>query len=202
MHGDAKTAPGGPGLGTASLVLRRVAAIAAIAALVVLALLLIFGGDGGHRYRLVFQTGGQLVPDNQVMIGGHPVGSVDSIDLDDQAQAVVDITIDQQLHRGSTAVVRATSLAGIANRYVSISPGPNNEPALADGATLGPESTTAPVDVDQIFDAFGPRTRQGLGRFIRGQAAVFAGKGAEANESYKYLEPALSRTDALVRQIN
>ena len=99
-------------------------------------------------------------------------------------------------------MIRATSLAGIANRYVSISPGPNNEPALANGATLGPESTTSPVDVDQIFDAFGPRTRQGLGRFIRGQAAVYAGKGAAANESYKYLEPALSRTDAVLREVN
>ena len=150
----------------------------------------------------MFQTGGQLVAGDQVMIGGHPVGKVDGLDLDDEGQAVVDVSIDQQLHDGTTAVIRATSLAGIANRYVSISPGPNNEPALDNGATLGPESTTSPVDVDQIFDAFGPRTRQGLGRFIRGQAAVYAGKGAAANESYKYLEPALSRTDAVLSEVN
>jgi phospholipid/cholesterol/gamma-HCH transport system substrate-binding protein len=202
MHGDAKTAPGEPGLGTASLVLRRLAAIAAIVALLIVALLLIFGGDGGHRYRLVFETGGQLVPDNQVLIGGHPVGSVESIDLDDEARAIVDVEIDQQLHEGSTAMIRATSLAGIANRYVSISPGPNNERALADGATLGPESTTSPVDIDQLFAAFGSRTRQGLGRFIRGQAAVYEGKGGQANASYKYLQPALSRTDAVLRELN
>ncbi len=202
MHGDATTAPGEPGLGTASLMLRRLAAIAAVVALLVLAVILVFGGDDGYRYRLVFQTGGQLVPDNQVLIGGHPVGSVESLDLDDEARAIVDIEIDQELHEGSTAIIRATSLAGIANRYVSISPGPNNEPALADGATIGPESTTTPVDIDQLFAAFGPRTREGLGRFIRGQAAVYEGAGAAANESYKYLQPALSRTDAVLRELN
>ena len=203
MHAEATSAKVEPGAGgTASTLLRRLAAVAAVVAVVVLALIFIFDDDDGYSYRLVFTTGGQLVPDNQVMIGGHPVGSVDSIDLDDKAQAIVDVTVDQQLHRGTTAVIRATSLAGIANRYVSISPGPNNEPALEDGSTLGPESTTSPVDVDQLFDAFGPRTRQGLARFVRGQAAVYAGKGAAANETYKYLEPSLSRTDAVLRQVN
>ena len=202
MHGEATTAPGEPRPGTASVVLRRLAAIATVVALLVVAVILIFGGDGGHRYELVFQTGGQLVADNQVMIGGHPVGKVESLDLDDEARAIVEIEIDQELHEGSTAIIRATSLAGIANRYISISPGPNNEPALADGATIGPESTTSPVDVDQLFAAFGPRTRQGLGRFIRGQAAVYEGKGVAANESYKYLQPALSRTDAVLRELN
>ena len=158
MHAEATSAKVEPGAGgTASTLLRRLAAVAAVVAVVVLALIFIFDGDDGYSYRLVFTTGGQLVPDNQVMIGGHPVGSVDSIDLDDKAQAIVDVTVDQQLHRGTTAVIRATSLAGIANRYVSISPGPNNEPAIEDGSTLGPEPTTSPVDVDQLFDAFGPR---------------------------------------------
>ena len=188
--------------GTASVLLRRLAGVGTIVAILFVALLLIFSGGDDHRYSLVFQTGGQLVAGDQVMIGGHPVGKVDGLDLDNEGRAVVDVSIDQQLHDGTTAVIRATSLAGIANRYVSISPGPNNEPALANGATLGPESTTSPVDVDQIFDAFGPRTRQGLGRFIRGQAAVYAGKGAAANESYKYLEPALSRTDAVLSEVN
>ena len=31
---------------------------------------------------------------------------------------------------------------------------------------------------------------------------MYAGKGAAANESYKYLEPALSRTDAVLREVN
>ena len=34
------------------------------------------------------------------------------------------ITVDEPLHEGTTAIVRATSLSGIANRYVSLAPGP------------------------------------------------------------------------------
>ena len=60
-------------------------------------------------------------------------------------------------------MIRATSLSGIANRYVSIAPGPDNAPELADGATLTGEKTTSPVDLDQLFNTFTPRTRAGCG---------------------------------------
>ena len=40
-----------------------------------------FGDDGGRQYKLMFQTGGQLVPGNEVLVAGQPVGTVDSIDL-------------------------------------------------------------------------------------------------------------------------
>ena len=96
-----------------------------------------FGGSGGHKYTLVFQNAGQLVPDNQVLIGGSPVGSVESIELSDDNLAEVHVEVDQELHEGTTATIRATSLSGVANHYVSISPGPNSNPALDDGAELG-----------------------------------------------------------------
>ena len=68
-------------------------------------------------------------------------------------------------------MIRATSLSGVANHYVSISPGPNNEPALEEGATLGLSSTTTPVDLDQLFNTFPPGVRKGLANFIKGNAA-------------------------------
>ena len=73
------------------------------------------------------------MPGNQVLVGGQPIGTVDGITLTDDAQAEVEITVDEPLHEGTTAIVRATSLSGIANRYVSIAPGPNSEPELPDG---------------------------------------------------------------------
>ena len=51
--------------------------------------------------------------------------------LTDDAQADVTISVDEPLREGTTAIIRATSLSGIANRYVSITPGPNNAPELA-----------------------------------------------------------------------
>ena len=137
----------------------------------------LFGGGGGHKYTLLFQNAGQLVPDNQVLIGGSPVGSVESIDLTDNNLAEVKVEVEQELHEGTTAVIRATSLSGVANHYVSISPGPNSNPALEEGATLGLASTTTPVDIDQLFNTFPPKVREGLENFIKGNASIYAGRG-------------------------
>ena len=164
--------------------------------------IIFFSGNGGHQYTLVFQNAGQLVPDNQVLIGGSPVGSVESIDLTDDNLAAVHVEVDQQLHEGTTAVIRATSLSGVANHYVSISPGPNSNPELDDGAELGLASTTTPVDIDQFFNTFPPSVRKGLSSFIKGNATIYSGQGENANEAYKYFGPALNRTTAFTSELN
>ncbi len=153
--------------------------IAALAVAVIVLAVVFFSGSSGHKYTLVFQNAGQLVPDNQVLIGGSPAGTVESIGLTDDNLAEVHVEVDQELHEGTTAAIRATSLSGVANHYVSISPGPNSNPALDDGAELGLASTTTPVDIDQFFNTFPPRVRQGLGDFIRGNAATYSGQGEE-----------------------
>jgi phospholipid/cholesterol/gamma-HCH transport system substrate-binding protein len=180
----------------------RVAVIAALAIVVIALAVVIFGGNGGHKYELVFQNAAQLVPDNQVLIGGQAVGSVESIGLTDDNLAKIEISVDQQLHEGSTAVIRATSLSGVANHYISISPGPNSNPALDDGATLGLGSTTTEVDLDQLFNTFPDPVRRALGQFIRGNAEQFSGRGKQANQAFKYFAPALNRTSAFARELN
>jgi phospholipid/cholesterol/gamma-HCH transport system substrate-binding protein len=180
----------------------RIAVIAALTVAVIALAYVFFGSSGGYQYSLLFQNASQLVPDNQVLVGGSPVGSVDSIELTDDNLAEVKITMDQQLHEGSTAIVRATSLSGVANHYVSVSPGPNSNPALDDDATLGLASTTTPVDIDQLFNTFPKPVRKGLSDFIRGNAAIYAGAGETANRSFKYFGPALNRTDAFVSELN
>ncbi len=179
----------------------RIAAIAALAIAVVVLGFILFGGSSGYRYDLVFQNAGQLVEDNQVLIGGSPVGSVESIELTKNNLASVQVSVSQQLHQGTTAAIRATGLAGVANHYVSISPGPNSNPALSEGATLGLASTTTPVDIDQFFNTFPPSVRRALGEFVRGNAAIYAGRGKDANQTYKYFGPALNRTSAFVHAL-
>jgi phospholipid/cholesterol/gamma-HCH transport system substrate-binding protein len=178
--------------------------IVALSAAVLLLAFVFFSGNGGHQYTLVFQNAGQLVPDNQVLIGGAPVGSVKSIELSDDNLAEINVEVDQQLHEGTTAVIRATSLSGVANHYVSISPGPNSSPELDDGAELGLASTTTPIDIDQFFNTFPPNTRRGLEEFIKGNAQIFEyqGKSGNGNDAYKYFGPALNRTGAFVGELN
>lgn len=182
----------------------RIAALVALAAAVIVLAVVLLSGGGGHKYTFVFQNAGQLVPDNQVLIGGAPAGTVESIGLTDNNLAAVHVEVEQELHEGTTAAIRATSLSGVANHYVSISPGPNSNPPLEEGAELGLSSTTTPVDIDQFFNTFPPRVREALGEFIRGNAAIYSGEGktGNANRSYKYFGTALNRAGAFARELN
>jgi phospholipid/cholesterol/gamma-HCH transport system substrate-binding protein len=182
--------------------LARIATIGALAAIVIALAIVILGGGGGHTYNLVFQNASQLVPENQVLIGGQPVGSVESITLTENDLAKVTVNVEQELHEGTTATIRATGLAGVANHYVSISPGPNSNPALAEGATLGIGSTTAAVDLDQFINTFPNPVRRALGQFVRGSAAIYSGRGEDANRTFKYFGPGLNRFDAVLRELN
>jgi phospholipid/cholesterol/gamma-HCH transport system substrate-binding protein len=167
----------------------------------VLVLVILFGGSSGHQYHLLFENGGQLVSGNQVLVAGQPIGGVDDVTLTDNGQAEVTISVDNPLHEGTTAVIRATSLSGIANRYVSITPGPNNAPALPGGATLAGDKTTSPVDLDQLWNTFRPRTRQALRNVIQGSGAVYAGHTHGAQQTYKYFAPSLSTTRRLFAEL-
>ena len=184
----------------------RFARLAAIGALVLVAIailvLLLSGGGNSNNYRLLFETGGQLVKGNQVLIGGTPVGTVDSVALTDNGQAQVDISVNRPLHQGTSAIVRATSLSGIANRYISIQPGPDNTPELASNAIISEVDTTSPVDLDQLFNTLRGPERQALRNVIQGSATVYAGKGPQANQTYKYLSPSLVATDRLLQELN
>jgi phospholipid/cholesterol/gamma-HCH transport system substrate-binding protein len=180
----------------------RIAVIAVLAVAVIALAVVIFSGGSEHKYNLLFQNASQLVPDNQVLIGGQPVGSVESIELTDNNLAKVVVSVEQELHEGTTATIRATSLSGVANHYVSISPGPNSSPALANDATLGLSSTTTPIDIDQLFNTFPPPVRRGLSQFIRGNAGVYAGRGTDANRTFKYLGVGFNRAGAFAGELN
>ena len=165
-------------------------------------LVILFGGSSGRTYHLIFENGGQLVSGNQVLVAGQPIGSVNSITLTDDRNADVTISVDEPLHEGTTAVIRATSLSGIANRYVSIAPGPNNEPTLGDGATIDRGNTTAIVDLDQLFNTFKPRTRQALRNVISGSSTIYAGHTEGARRTYKYFAPSLASARRLFDELD
>ena len=169
---------------------------------VVVGYLLISGG-GGTEYKFVFQNSGQLVSGDQVQVGGNSVGTVENIDLTDNNQAEVTVQLHDvvPLHQGTRAVVRQTSLLGVANRTIALEPGPNNEPEIPAGGRIAAEDTTSIVELDQIFDMLDAPTRRGLQKVIQGQATWYRGKGQQANESAKYLNPALSTTDDLVKKL-
>src|SRR4051794_18273585 len=122
---------------------RGVALLALVAVIAIVAVVLLRDGDT-TTYRLRFQDAGQLVKDDDVQVGGRRVGSVRGIELTDDSQAEIEIAVDRDfapLHEGTTATIRATSLSGIANRYIALSPGANSRPSLGAGSLLGTDKT-------------------------------------------------------------
>jgi phospholipid/cholesterol/gamma-HCH transport system substrate-binding protein len=183
----------------------RAAAFLALALVVALAAwLLLFRGGGGTEYTLLFENAGQLVPGNDVQVGGRRVGSVESIELTEDNQAAVKVRVEEPfapLRDGSQATIRLTSLSGIANRYVALTPAPDGAEELPDGATLTTASTTAAVDLDQIFNTLDEKTRGDLQDVVKGFATQYSGKGAEAGEAAEYFNPLLSTSRQLVGEL-
>jgi phospholipid/cholesterol/gamma-HCH transport system substrate-binding protein len=178
--------------------LGRVLAVGALALVVLIIAFLVLGGSGGSNYQLVFPEAGQLVRGDQVQVGGVPVGSITNIVLTKDFKARITIHIDSSLtplHEGTVAQVRVPSLSSVANRYIALSPGPNNNRALAAGATLPASATREVVDLDQLFNALNPKTRKGLAQFLQGSAEQYAGAGRDLGLSTEYFPPALSASD-------
>ena len=183
----------------------RAAALAALVVAAVLVAVLLLGGSDTTTYKVRFQNAGQLVKADEVQIGGRRVGTIEAIKLTSDNQAEVDIAVDHEfvpLREGTRATIRQTSLSGVANRYIALSPGPNNAHALDAGAALTADKTTDIVDLDQLFNTFDPKTRKALQQVIHGSATQFKGRGDAANQAAEYFNPALSTTRQLIDEVN
>jgi phospholipid/cholesterol/gamma-HCH transport system substrate-binding protein len=184
-------------------VLARVIIGILVIAVVALLAILLFGGGSSYEIKAVFQNAGQLVKGNQVTVSGQTVGTISDIRLTDDGHAEIVMHLDKftPLHEGTTAIIRATSLSGVASHYVALELGPNSGKKIDSGGMIKADRTTAPVDLDQLFDTFDKKTRKSLQRVIRGSAVQYAGKAPQANQSLKYFNPALSTSSALTREL-
>lgn len=183
---------------------RGVALGALLVAVVVVAVVLL-GSTSAHTYKLTFQNAGQLVNDDDVQVGGRRIGSIKKIELTDDNLAQITVEVEEPyapLHSGTTASIRQTSMSGVANRYIALTPGPNSSPKIADGGGLTVMSATSPVDLDQLFDTLDPETRKGLQQVIKGSATQYKGRGAVNNRAARYFNPAISTARRLVSEVD
>jgi phospholipid/cholesterol/gamma-HCH transport system substrate-binding protein len=183
----------------------RGAAIGSLLAAIVAVGVLMFGAGGGTTYHVRLQNASQLVKGNQVQVAGKRVGKITDIKLSDDNRADVAIQVDDSfapLHEGTKAIVRVVSLPSIANRTLSLEPGPNNAPEIPDSGWLETDQTTAAVDLDQLFNTLDPKTRRSLQNVLKGFAAWYVGKGQELHGALKYFGPALETTSQVMRELS
>jgi phospholipid/cholesterol/gamma-HCH transport system substrate-binding protein len=184
---------------------RRAAALVAVAAVCVVVLALLLRGPA-YQVDLIVPSASQLVRGDQVKVGGVPVGSVSQIGLTGDGQARLRLSLRDDsltpLHEGTRAVIRSTSLAGIANRYVAIFPGPNNAPKIRSGGQIPADDATAEVDLDAVLNTLGPAAQRDLHDLISAGSGMITPKAErQANAGLEALNPALSQSAATAREI-
>ncbi len=175
----------------------RVAALIALAIAVVVLVMLFTGGEDGYEVDLTFENASQLVKGNEVVVGGAPAGSVKAIELGDDNQAIVTISISEDyapLKRGTVATVRSPSLSQVAGRQVQLTLPVDTQAGeeIADGGVLTQAETVSEVDLDQIFNTLDPKTIEDFKHVIQGFELSYEGVGKQANEGARYLNPFLS----------
>jgi len=187
------------------LIGRIIALAVVVVAVAAVVTVLVGSGGGSHTYKAMFQNASQLVSGDLVQVAGAPIGSIKSIGLSPDGQAQVTMSLSgrfAKLREGTQVIIRQASLSGIANRYIDLNLPPTSNAALPDGATIDASHTVSAVDLDEIFNIFGPKQRQALSGLIQGLGTQYAGESHNANLGYLYLNPALASSSRLFSELN
>lgn len=182
--------------------LRRGLVLGLLAAVAVAAAALSAGSGGGDGYTLyaTFDQAGGLRQGFTVRIDGAPVGSVESLDLDDRDRVVAKLRVDGSaapVGRGVRATVRAADLLG--EKFVDLEPGDRRDPAPS-GTRIPPQRTGLAVELDDVINTLDLPTRQALRAFLAENGRWFVGRDGDIAATLAALPGALDRSGALLRE--
>ncbi|HTR75714.1 MAG TPA: MlaD family protein [Solirubrobacterales bacterium] len=157
-----------------------------------------------YQVKVPFTEASQLAEQSDVRISGVDVGKVESIELGPQGkEAMALLNIDDKyapLPRSTRAMLRTKTLLG--ETYVELTPGSNEEPPLEDGATLPAAQVTESVQLDEIFQAFDPKTRRAFQTWMQEAAVAIEGQGQNLSYAIGNFEPTFTEFENVFRVLN
>jgi ABC-type transporter Mla subunit MlaD len=157
-----------------------------------------------YQVKVPFTEASQLAEQSDVRISGVDVGKVESIELGPggkEAIALLNIEDKYAPLRASTrAMLRTKTLLG--ETYVELSPGAAGEPALQDGGILPAAQVTDSVQLDEIFQAFDPKTRRAFQTWMQEAAVAIEGQGQNLSYAIGNFEPTFKELEGLFRVLN
>jgi virulence factor Mce-like protein len=141
-------------------------------------------------------NGSNLVPGNEVRVGGFRVGVVDTIKPGTQIIngktvpiAQINMKLDktvEPLAIDSKIIVRSRSALGL--KYIQLTPGTSKTEYQA-GGTIPLANATLPVEFDDFLNTFNGPTRAASRVALSGYGDAFAGRGQDLNLAIQGLNP-------------
>ncbi len=177
----------------------------ALAAAVVLIAFVLLRGGSDYAVDARFLNAGNLVNGNLVTVAGEEVGKVEDIRLSEDGQAVAKLSISSEyapLRKGTRAIVRKRSLSSVANDVIELQLGEGDAKPLEDGEAIPAIDTESDVPLDAVFDTFDPVARKAVGDTFELLRDTTRGRESRARASFQYLNPALSASSRLFRELD
>ena len=147
-----------------------------------------------------------LVKGNEVRIGGVRVGTVRSVvpvQLENgEVAAELDLRLDKSaepLPVDSTITIRPKSALGL--KFLQVTPGDSSEGFEAGDTIPVASAKPEPVDIDEFFNMFDEKTRQGIQQNIAGFGNALAGRGPQLNEAIGALRRLAVSGQPILRKI-
>jgi virulence factor Mce-like protein len=135
---------------------------------------LAFGGTvplkpQGYRFTVHMPEAATLAEEADVRMAGVDVGKVKSKELDKGgARTIVEVQLDKQyapIPKDSHAILRQKTLLG--ETYLELAPGNKSSGMLPDGGNLKNANVEQTTQLDEIFSAFDPKTRQAFKDWVK-----------------------------------
>jgi len=176
--------------------LTRILSLVAVAAVLVAATLTLLPGEDKKYVTASFPRTVSLYEGSDVRILGVPVGEVESV-TPSGTDVTVKMWYDAQYKVPADAKAIIISPAIVGDRFVQLTPVFQGGDVMADDATIDAESTSTPLELDEIYRsiddltvALGPEgaNKEGaLTRLLDSTARNFAGQGEQFNQTIQDL---------------
>jgi virulence factor Mce-like protein len=151
-------------------------------------------------------NGAALTPGDDVQQGGFRVGLVTGLRPIELPNGTIGAKATLKLNQAngyvpvdSTATVRPRSLLGL--KYVELIYGRSRQ-VFRNGGTLPLSQSTVPVQFDDVYKTFDPRTRVAVGRSVTGLGDALAARGSALNDVFATLPPLLQHVRPVARYLS
>ncbi|MDQ4041388.1 MAG: MlaD family protein [Actinomycetota bacterium] len=147
----------------------------------------------GYRFNVAIPEAAQLGLEADVRTAGVRVGKVRVKDVDPKRPNKTIATIELEprfapVAKDARAILRQKTLLG--ETYIELTPGNTRGPTVAEDGFLGDAQVKPTVELDEIFQALDPQTRQAFRSWQADLAqGIRAGRGRDLNDAFGNLAP-------------